>query len=236
MDERHDQLHSRSAGGEREDVGSALALRRPADVIGGDEVESVGGERRVAQRRVDLRLAAASCQLGLVQQQIVRARLGAHIDAVAPGAEHQLDPPRGRDVTHVQTRPGHAGELQTPGDRLVLGHGRARAGVSERVAAVAGRHLRGDPGPDDLIVLGVHSGQSAGAGDRREGAEQLGVGDPRKPLRMGLEGRELERRRAGIDELLHLLDRSSRRDGRPQRDVDHGLPLHIGDLRPEGGK
>ena len=57
---------------------------------------------------------------------------------------------------------GGARELQTAGDRLVLGHRRPRASVGERVGAVARGLLGGDPGADDLVVLGVDSGQPAG--------------------------------------------------------------------------
>ena len=89
----------------------------------------------------------------------------------------------------------------------MLGHRRARAGVGERVGAVARGLFGGDPGADDLIVLGVDPGQAAGLRDRGERAQQLGVGDPREALRVGLEGGELERRRARLDEVTDLFDR-----------------------------
>ena len=60
VDQRHDQLDARRARGEREDVRAVLALGRPADVVGRDQIKPVGRQRRRAQRRVDLRLAAAA--------------------------------------------------------------------------------------------------------------------------------------------------------------------------------
>ena len=94
------------------------------------------------------------------------------------------------------------------------------------MASLLGR----DPRADDLVVLGVDAGQPAGGRDRLERAQQLTVRDSREALRMGLEGRELERRRAGVDERLHVGDRPARRDRRPQRDVDVRLALNVGDL------
>ena len=70
-------------------------------------------------------------------------------------------------------------------------------------------------------------------GDGGERAQQLAVGDAREAPRVGLERRELERRRAGVDELLHVLDRPARRNRRPQRDVDDGLPPDVCDLGRE---
>ncbi len=106
--------------------------------------------------------------------------------------------------------------------------------MGERVAAVARGLLGGDAGADDLVVLGVDPGQPAGLRDRGERAQQLGVGDPREALWVGLEGGELERRRARVDEIADLLDRAARRDRRPQRDVDDRLAAHIADLGVEG--
>ncbi len=97
---------------------------------------------------------------------------------------------------------GRARELEHARDRLVLCDRRARAGVRERVGAAARGLLGRDPGADDLVVLGVDSGQTAGRSDRLERAQQLTVGDPREPLRVGLKGRELERRRARVDQRL----------------------------------
>ena len=83
--------------------------------------------------------------------------------------------------------------------------------MGQRVGAVARGLLGGDAGADDGVVLGVDSGQAAGLCDRGERAQQLGVGNPRKPLWVGLEGGELERRGARVDEIPDLVDRASRR-------------------------
>ena len=233
VDQRHDQLEPGGAGGEREDVRAALALERPADVVGGDDVDPAQAERAGPQRRVDLRLAAATGELRLVEQEVVRAALGADIDALRAGREHERHPARRREMADVEPHAGLMRELEAARDGLVLGDRRSRARVSEGVAAVAGGALGVDPGADDVIVLGVHAGKAAGRRDPRECRQQLAVGDPREALGVRLEGRQLERRGAGLDERGDVLDRAARRHRRPQRDVDAGLALDRGGLGRE---
>jgi hypothetical protein len=57
VDERDDQLDPRGPGGQGEDLGPMLALRRPADMVRGDEIQSLDGETRRPQGRVDLGFA-----------------------------------------------------------------------------------------------------------------------------------------------------------------------------------
>ncbi len=95
---------------------------------------------------------------------------------------------------------------------------------------MAGLNLGGDPGTHDLVVLSVDPGQAAGVGDGSEGGQQLSVGDTREPLRVGLEGRQLEGGGAGGHERLHILDPPAGRDGGPQSDIDVGRALHVGHL------
>ena len=188
--------------------------------------------RHGAQRWVDLRLAAEPGQLGLVEEQIVGAALGADVDAVGARGGDELDAARRRDVADVQSHAGGARELEAAGDRLVLGDGGARARVRERIPAMAGRSLGVDSGAHDLVVLGVHAGHAPGGRNRGEGGEQLAVGDPRETLRVGLEGRELERRGARLHELRHVLDRPAWGTVAQTR-LDVRLAPDVGDLRGE---
>ena len=80
--------------------------------------------------------------------------------------------------------------------------------MGERIGATGGGLLGRDPGAHDLVVLGVDAGQAAGGGDLLERRQQLPVGDPREALRVGLEGRELERGGPGGDERRDLVDRA----------------------------
>ena len=119
------------------------------------------------------------------------------LDAVAPSGSHELDPAGRRHVADVDPDAGRARELEHPRDRLVLCDRGPRPSVRERLAATRRPLLGCDPGADELVVLGVDSGQTTGRRDRLERAQQLGIGDPGKALRMGLECRQLERRGAG---------------------------------------
>ena len=166
----------------------------------------------------------------------MRAGLGAHVDPVAPGGQNQLDAARRRHVADVQPYPRGPRQLQAAGDRLVLGHRRARARMGEGIAAMAGGLLGRDPGADDLVVLGVHADQAARLRDRGERTQHLSVRDAREALRVGLEGGQLERGRAGVDEVGDLVDRAAGRDRRPQRHVDDRLAAHVGDLGLERGQ
>ncbi len=112
-----------------------------------------------------------------------------------------------------------------------FGHGGPREPVRAVIRDPRGLHF-GDRGAHHFVVLVVHASGEAVPGDLGEAGKQSLRRDARKTLRVGIERRELEGARAGLDHVSDVLGAVLGRDRAIEREVDARLGAGLGGLLP----